>query len=178
MGLKNTLDSYGLISKNLHWILAVLLLLNFSLGFVMGELEKGPLRSSLFHFHKSMGILLLGLIILRLLWRVINTAPTSLSNNKLIKRTSKFIHYSFYLILLIVTFSGWIYSTARAGPVDVFGLFYMPAIVEKNDIIGQIAKDIHIYSVYIFISFLVIHIFASIYHHFFLKDKTLKRMWY
>ena len=101
-----------------------------------------------------------------------------LSSNQLIKRISKFVHYSFYLILLIVTFSGWIYSTARAGPVDVFGLFYMPAIVEKNDAIGQIEKDVHIYSVYIFISFAVIHILASTYHHFFLKDKTLKRMWY
>ena len=178
MGLKNSSDNYGLISKNLHWILAVLLLLNFSLVFVMGELEKSPLRSSLFYFHKSMGILLLGLIILRLLWRVINTTPMHLSNNQLIKRISKFVHYSFYLILLIVTFSGWIYSTARAGPVDVFGLFYMPAIVEKDNVIGQIAKDVHIYSVYIFISFVIIHIFASIYHHFFLKDKTLKRMWY
>ena len=178
MGLKNTTDNYGFISKNLHWILAVLLLLNFSLGFVMVDLERGALRSSLFHFHKSMGILLLGLIILRLLWKVINTAPIHLSNNQLIKKISKFVHYSFYLILLIVTFSGWIYSTARAGPVDVFGLFYMPAIVEKNDVIGKIAKDVHIYSVYIFISFAVIHILASIYHHFFLKDKTLKRMWY
>ena len=96
MGLKNSPDNYGLISKNLHWILAVLLLLNFFLGFIMGDLERGPLRSSLFHFHKSMGILLLGLIILRLLWRVINTTPVHLSNNQLIKRTSKFIHYSFY----------------------------------------------------------------------------------
>jgi len=143
----NTTDSYGFISKHFHWVMAILLLLNFSLGFIMGDLERGPLRSSLFH-------------------------------NQLIKRISKFVHYSFYLILLVVTFSGWIYSTARAGPVDVFGLFYMPAIVEKNDVIGQIAKDVHIYSVYIFISFVVIHIFASIYHHFFLKDKTLKRMWY
>ena len=178
MDLKNTSDSYSLTSKNLHWILAVLLLLNFSLGFFMVELERGPLRSSIFHFHKSMGILLLGLIILRLLWRVINTVPLPLSNNQFIKKISKFVHYSFYIILLTVTFSGWIYSTARAGPVDVFGLFYMPAIVEKNDVIGQIAKDVHIYSVYIFISFVVLHIFASIYHHVFLKDKTLKRMWY
>ena len=178
MNLKNTPDSYGLISKNLHWILAVLFLLNFFLGFFMGELDRGPLRSSFFHFHKSMGILLLGLIILRLLWRIINTAPVPLSNNQIINIISKFVHHSFYLILLIVTFSGWIYSTARAGPVDVFGLFYMPAIIEKNDLIAQIAKDVHIYSVYIFIFFVIFHVFASIYHHFFLKDKTLKRMWY
>ena len=54
MSLRNTTDNYGFISKNLHWILAVLLLLNFSLGFVMVDLERGALRSSLFHFHKSM----------------------------------------------------------------------------------------------------------------------------
>jgi len=178
MGLKNTLDSYGLISKNLHWILAILLLLNFSLGFVMGGLERGPLRSSIFYFHKSMGILLLGLIVLRLFWRLINITPIPVAHNLIINKISKFVHYSFYFILLTVTLSGWIYSTARAGPVDFFGLFYMPAIVEKNDLIGQVAKEIHIYSVYIFISLVVLHVIASIYHHFFLKDKTLKRMWF
>jgi cytochrome b561 len=54
----------------------------------------------------------------------------------------------------------------------------MPAIVGINDQVGRIAKEIHIYSVYIFIAFVILHVLASIYHHFFLKDRTLKRMWY
>jgi cytochrome b561 len=78
----------------------------------------------------------------------------------------------------MITLSGWIYSTARVGAVEVFGLFYMPAIVGINDQVGRIAKEIHVYSVYLFIAFVILHVLASIYHHFFLKDRTLKRMWY
>ena len=178
MNFKNTSDSYGFISKNFHWVLAILLLSNFFLGFIMVDLERGPLKSSIYGFHKSTGILLLSLIILRLFWRSINITPIPVANNKLLNRAAKSVHYFFYFVVLIVTLSGWIYSTARVGPVEVYGLFYMPAIVPINDQIGTIAKEIHIYAVYIFIAFAILHILASIYHHFFLKDRTLKRMWY
>ena len=78
----------------------------------------------------------------------------------------------------MVTFSGWTYSSARGGPFNVFGLFSVPALVEKNEEIGKIARDIHSISVYIFIAFVALHILATLYHHYFLKDKTLKRMWF
>ena len=178
MNLKNTSDSYGFISKNFHWILAILLLSNFFLGFIMVELERGPLKSSIYGFHKSTGILLLSLIILRLFWRSVNTTPIPVANNKILNRLAKSVHYFFYFIVLMITLSGWTYSTARVGAVEVFGLFYMPAIVGINDQVGRIAKEIHIYSVYLFIAFVILHVLASIYHHFFLKDRTLKRMWY
>jgi cytochrome b561 len=73
---------------------------------------------------------------------------------------------------------GWTYSSARGGPINIFGLFSVPALVEKNEAIGQIARNIHNISVYIFIVFVTIHILASLYHHYFLKDKTLKRIWF
>ena len=175
---KNTHFTYGFVSKNFHWIMAVIILLNFTIGVFMGDLEKGPLRFFLFNFHKSLGILILVLIIVRLLWRISNLVPNPLSENNLVNKTAKFVHYFFYFILLVVTFSGWTYSSARGGPINVFGLFSVPALVEKNEEIGKIARNIHGISVYIFITFLALHILASLYHHFFLKDKTLKRMWF
>ena len=104
--------------------------------------------------------------------------PAPLSQNYLLNKLSKFVHYFFYLILLVVTFSGWTYSSARGGPISVFGLFSVPALVEKNDEIAKIARNIHTLSVYVFITFVGVHILASLYHHYFLKDKTLKRMWF
>lgn len=178
MALKNTLSNYGVVSKNFHWIMAFIILFNFILGSFMGDLDKGPFRSFLFNFHKSTGILVIVLIILRFFWRLVNLVPTPLSQNNLLNKISKFVHYFFYFILLVVTFSGWTYSSARGGPFNVFGLFSVPALVEKNEEIGKIARDIHTISVYIFIAFVALHILATLYHHYFLKDKTLKRMWY
>jgi len=178
MDLKNTPSSYGFVSKNFHWIMAAIILFNFTLGYFMGDLDKGPLRFFIFNLHKSLGILVIVLIIFRLFWRLINLVPAPLSQNYLLNKLSKVVHYFFYFILLVVTFSGWTYSSARGGPVNVFGLFSVPALVEKNDEIAKIARNIHTLSVYIFIAFVVVHILASLYHHYFLKDKTLKRMWF
>jgi cytochrome b561 len=174
----NSADSYGIVTKHFHWIMAAIILFNFALGYFMGDLDKGPLRFFIFNLHKSLGILIIILIILRLFWRLINLVPAPLSQNYLLNKLSKVVHYFFYFILLVVTFSGWTYSSARGGPINVFGLFSVPALVEKNDEIAKIARNIHTLSVYVFITFVAIHILASLYHHYFLKDKTLKRMWF
>jgi cytochrome b561 len=174
----NSIEGYGFISKSFHWLMALIIIFNFILGLVLDDFPKGEMRSFLFSIHKSTGILVMLLLIPRLLWRLVNTVPTPLSNIKILNKVSKYTHYFFYLILLVIIFSGWLYSSARSGPFEVFGLFTAPALVEKNDVIAKIAKETHEVSVYIFIIILGLHIFASIFHHYIFKDKTLKRMWY
>ncbi len=63
----------------------------------MVELERGPLKSSIYGFHKSTGILLLSLIILRLFWRTVNITPIPVANNKILNRLAKSVHYFFIL---------------------------------------------------------------------------------
>ncbi|MEY4390024.1 MAG: hypothetical protein RLZZ167_664, partial [Pseudomonadota bacterium] len=67
----NTSDSYGVISKNFHWIMTAVILFNFAIGLMLEDLEKGPLRFFLFNIHKSLGILVIILIVPRLLWRLV-----------------------------------------------------------------------------------------------------------
>ena len=102
MDLKNTSSSYGFVSKNFHWIMAAIILFNFTLGYFMGDLDKGPLRFFIFNLHKSLGILVIVLIILRLFWRLINFVPAPLSQNYLLNKLSKFVHYFFYSINCLV----------------------------------------------------------------------------
>jgi cytochrome b561 len=167
----NTLDSFGLVSKNFHWIMTVVVILNFAIGLILEDLEKSPLRFFLFNIHKSLGILVIILIVPRLLWRLVNVVPVALGGNKFLDKISKYA-------LLVVAFSGWTYSSARGGVVSVFGLFTVPPLVEKNEVIAKLAIKVHQISVYVFITVLAIHILASLFHHFILKDKTLRRMWY
>jgi len=174
----NTLDSFGLVSKNFHWIMTVVVILNFAIGLILEDLDKSPLRFFLFNIHKSLGILVIILIVPRLLWRLVNVVPVALGGNKFLDKISKYAHYFFYFILLVVAFSGWTYSSARGGIVSVFGLFTVPPLVEKNEVIAKLAINAHQISVYVFIIVLVIHVLASLFHHFILKDKTLRRMWY
>ena len=158
--------------------MAVIIIFNFILALILDDFPKGPMRSFLFSIHKSTGILVIILLIPRLLWRLVNTVPVSLGNVKTLNKLSKYVHYFFYFILLVVVFSGWTYSSARSGPFEVFGLFTAPALIENNQVVASIAKEIHGISVYIFITVLGIHVLASLLHHYIFKDKTLKRMWY
>ncbi len=128
----NSADSYGLVNKHFHWIMAVIIIFNFILALILDDFPKGPMRSFLFSIHKSTGILVIILLIPRLLWRLVNTVPVSLGNIKTLNKLSKYVHYFFYFILLVVVFSGWTYSSARSGPFEVFGLFTAPALIENN----------------------------------------------
>ena len=78
----NTLNSFGLVSKNFHWIMTVVVILNFAIGLILEDLEKSPLRFFLFNIHKSLGILVIILIVPRLLWRLVNVVPVALGGNK------------------------------------------------------------------------------------------------
>jgi cytochrome b561 len=178
MKYKNTSNIYGFVSKNFHWIMTVLIICNFVLGIFLDDLEKGPVRFLLFSIHKSTGIVVLMLLILRFFWRIVNTTPAPLGRVKFLNILSKLGHYFFYFILLVVTLSGWTYSSAKGGPVSVFGLFSVPALVEKNNEIAKIALNIHVISVYAFIAVLSLHVLMSLVHHYILKDKTLSRIWY
>ncbi len=174
----NSTDSYGLVNKHFHWIMAVIIIFNFILALILDDFPKGPMRSFLFSIHKSTGILVIILLIPRLLWRLLNTVPDSLGNIKILNKLSKCVHYFFYFVVFMITLSGWTYSSARSGPFEVFGLFTAPALIENNQVVANIAKEIHGISVYIFITVLGIHVLASLLHHYIFKDKTLKRMWY
>jgi cytochrome b561 len=82
----NTLDSFGLVSKNFHWIMTVVVILNFATGLILEDLDKSPLRFFLFNIHKSLGILVIILIFPRLLWRLVNTVPVNLGANKFLDK--------------------------------------------------------------------------------------------
>lgn len=175
---KNTNSDYGIVTKNFHWIMALVIIINLSIGFIMGDLERGPLRFFLFNLHKSFGILILFLIFLRLFWRFINIVPDPLQNHKLLNVTAKSVHYLFYILIITLTFSGWAYSSARGGSVSFFGLFSLPPLVEKSDSNSDLAFSIHSNIGLVLVCLLVIHIGASLYHHYLKKDKTLRRMWF
>mgnify|MGYP000894670866 FL=1 len=100
----NSTDSYGLVNKHFHWIMAVIIIFNFILALILDDFPKGPMRSFLFSIHKSTGILVIILLIPRLLWRLVNTVPVSLGNVKTLNKLSKYVHYFFYFILLVEVF--------------------------------------------------------------------------
>ncbi|MBN2866681.1 MAG: cytochrome b [Thiotrichales bacterium] len=177
MNIRNTHQDYGLVSRLLHWISAVWVFGLFCLGVWMVTLDY---YSSWCHdapaIHKSMGVLLMGLILLRLIWRWMNPQPTLLNTpNPLMQRFVHWLHAFLYGLILMIGLSGYLISTAEGQDLAVFDWFSLPVMMAKD---GQadLAGLVHQTLAYGLMGLLVLHIAGALKHHFWDKDVTLKRM--
>jgi len=174
--LKNTENSYGLISRANHWLTAILFIGLIALGLYMSDLEKSPEKFELYDLHKSLGIGVFMLIVLCLVWLKINPNPAQLSKNKFEHILGHAVKGILYLALIMMPLSGWIMSTSGGHDVAFFNLFTLPNIVGENDTINGIAKGFHEWTGKIMIAIILLHTAGALKHHFVYKDSTLLRM--
>lgn len=175
--LKNTSNSFGTIAKTLHWVIALGILGMLAVGFIMVDMEPSPSKWTLYSLHKSTGVLILLLVILRLTWRLQNTVPQLPTNLQLWHRQlAKLSPIILYILLFLMPLSGFTLSQAGGHPITVYGIFTLPNIVPKNLDYSTVASIIHKYGGFAFIGVLILHVGAALYHHFILKNNLLKRM--
>jgi len=171
--LKNTSSQYGLITKIFHWLLAPALIGLLLEGFIMTSL---PFRLELYYWHKSIGVTILCLVVLRFLWKMINITlnpPSSIPYWQVL--ASKFTHLILYLCMLVMPFTGLFMSRFGGYPINVFNLFTIEPY-EKNLELARLFNKIHTTTAFIFCGLITLHILAALYHHFILKDNLLARI--
>lgn len=178
MPLRNTPTRYGSLSISLHWLAALAVFGLFGLGFWMVGLSYyDPLRQSAPYWHKSIGIVLLLLMAIRAVWRVISPPPAPLpSHGPLTRRASHLGHLALYLGVFVVMISGYLISTADGRPIEVFGLFTVPATVSGLPQQEDIAGAVHKYAAWALVLFAGVHALAALKHHVIDRDSTLLRM--
>src|ERR1700721_1488505 len=120
MLLKNTENSFGLIARSLHWIMAILIFGMLILGLYMIGLPISLEKLKLYGWHKEWGFVVLGLLIIRLVWRAINVTP-NLSLPLLEHIAARLVHWAFYLLLIAMPLTGWLMSSASGVSVSFFG---------------------------------------------------------
>lgn len=170
--------SWGLIIIAIHWLTAFCVLGLFIVGWWMTELDYySKWYDTAPFFHKSIGICLLFLTIIRLVYRIISKSPEPLSTHKKIEiKLAHLMHKALYALLFTVLISGYLISTAKGVGVSVFGLFEIPALPWQFDNQEDLAGDIHFFLACFLIGFAVLHALAALKHHFIEKDDTLNRM--
>ena len=101
--LKNTIDKWGVLAKTFHWLIALLIIMAMVLGFMAEEWPMSPEKLSLFVWHKTIGISILILMILRLIWKLVNPKPRHLEGISKSNATLADIgHYFLYFLLLFL----------------------------------------------------------------------------
>ena len=178
MHWRSTQQGWGWLTILIHWLTALTVFSLFGLGLWMVNLD---LYDAWYHkapqLHKGIGILLFILTVLRLLWRRIEGRPVALANHTpLEQRLAHLAHALLYALLISVMVFGYLISTADGRAIEVFGLFSVPATIHGIDKQEDIAGVIHLWLAISLISLVVLHAMAAIKHHFFDKDRTLKRM--
>ena len=176
--IRNTLTRYGSVAITLHWLMAVLIIALFAAGLYMTDLSY---YDSLYHivpwWHKSFGLLVMALLLIRALWRVSNTKPSALPTHKAWEvNVAIWTHRLLYLIILLIGVSGYLISTSKGQGIEFFGLFEVPALRELSADKADLAGDIHFYLAWSLILLAATHAAAALKHHFIDRDETLKHM--
>ncbi|AIL64015.1 cytochrome b [Pseudomonas alkylphenolica] len=178
MQLRNSSSRYGLVSIVMHWGVALAVFGLFGLGlWMMGLDYYSPWRKEAPDLHKSIGLVLLAVMLARVAWRFISPPPAALPNHgKLTRIASKAGHGLLYLGLFAVMIAGYLISTSDGVGIPVFGLFEVPALVSDLPDQADIAGVIHFYLAWGLVIFAGLHGLAALKHHFIDRDATLKRM--
>ena len=175
--LRNTRARWGALSQLLHWLVAALIAVQVALGLVGVALPLSMAKLATLARHKSLGITILALVLIRLLWRLSQPAPALPANLKPYeRRLARLTHASLYGLLIALPLTGWIMSSARGFPVSWFNLFQLPNLVTRSVPLYHAMIRVHIALAVALGLILALHVAAAIKHHFVLKDDTLRRM--
>lgn len=180
MDIKNTFEKYGIISKLLHWAIALLVFIQFYLvlwtEYVLPE--KSPIASFYISgLHKPIGVLILLLVFLTLIWKAFNVRPVyPLLMPQWEKISARLTHALLYILLILMACSGFIMSAAAGKPPNFFGLYQFPMLIAENKMVSNVFFEIHSITAYCLVFLITIHILAALKHHFIDKDNILKRM--
>ena len=174
MHLLNSLTEYGIISKLLHWLSAILLLIQIPLGFYLVDLDFGEERINVENIHVILGLTIFYIVIIRLLNKILN--PTPKLDPSVFKGQvflAKMNHILLYLAILSITVSGILKKLFNG---ETLVIFFKEIQIKDNFELADQFYNVHILSNYVIIFLIVIHLMAVIVHRLFFKDNLLKKM--
>jgi len=177
MALRNSEQSWGAVAQFLHWAVALAVIGLCVVGLLMQELPASPTKIKVYALHKSIGITVLALVILRLFWRLIDRRPPHPAAMPGWQRTlSALTAGLLYLLLLAMPLSGWLYNSASNFSLRWFNLFSIPPLTGPDPAIKAWAQDLHSYGFYLLGLLFALHVGAALRHHYVERDATLRRM--
>jgi cytochrome b561 len=168
---------YTGVAQAFHWLIAALIVVQFVLANLADDLPLGAHKLALLARHKSFGMTVLMLAILRLLWRLKSPPPELPPGMTPVERIlARATHIAFYVLLFAMPLTGWLMSSAKNYSVSWFGLFTWPNLIGKNETAFDLLRATHEILSDVLLAIAVLHILAALKHHFWNKDNVLLRM--
>jgi cytochrome b561 len=177
MQLKNSSTRFGAIAQLLHWVIVALIIGQFYLAYKGAGLPLGPAKIGVLAQHKSFGITILALAVIRLVWRFVNPVPEEDSSLPAWQRfAARASHFALYALIFLVPVAGWLMSSAKAYSVSWFGLVTLPDFIQQSDGAFDFFHELHEILAYSLAAIAILHALAALQHHFIARDHVLRRM--
>ena len=177
MSLRNTPTSYGSVAKLLHWSIVALIITQLVLAISAHDLPNGLRKLELLAWHKSFGMLILMLALMRLAWRYGNPVPAPPADMPRWQRLAAIgTHRLLYALILLQPLTGWLMSSYKNYPVSFFGLFQWPDLVAPDPALHELFEEVHEWLARALVTVALVHASAALYHHFGRRDDVLRRM--
>lgn len=168
---------YPAASKWLHWLVALSVLAAVPVGIMLPYIPRGPIQDNLYNLHKSLGVLILVLMVLRIINRFVSGAPAAEPGLERWKRAlSSAVHGLLYVLLIVQPLIGYWANSAYGATTPFFRLFELPALVAKNDGLSTQLFMLHRWIGIAIAVLALMHIGAALQHYFIDKDGVLQRM--
>lgn len=178
MPLRNSAEAYGSFAKFLHWAIVLLILPQYFLYEGAEEFAEGSREAAqLIDLHKSLGLLVLVLAVVRIAWKIINRPhPAPIGDVVWQRKAAAAGHGILYLLILLQPLSGWAMVSAGDHPASLFGWVTFPALVGPSEGLHEALEEVHEVLFWLTVAVAAVHAAAALFHHWVLKDDTLRRM--
>jgi cytochrome b561 len=179
---------YTGVAITLHWLIAALMLGNLMLAWTFDSIGEASIRTAV-DTHKSIGVTVLGLALLRILWRAGHRPPPFSAGLQAWERGLAHVtHFGLYVLMFFLPLTGWIHDSAWKAapthPLKWFGLFTFPRIgfIEAMDpahkeTVHKVVGAIHGYSGYVLAALVLLHVTGALKHQFMDRAPSFSRMW-
>ena len=175
--MRDTHPKFSHITVSLHWIIALGMIALIAFGLYIEDLPRGPEKSQLIGLHKSFGILIFLLAVLRIGWRLVNRFPRPLGSMPAWQESlAKLTHWVLILGTVLMPISGMLMSIGGGHPVGVFGFELIAGSDREIEAMSQAGHTLHGLGGKLLILFIVLHIAGAIKHSVPDKDGTTQRM--
>jgi cytochrome b561 len=177
MALKSDDNSRGSLARTFHWVMALLIISLGLVGLWMTGLSNSPQKIKIYAIHKSVGLTVLALVLLRLSWRLFDRRPREVPMPAWQAWAAHATHWLLYALMLALPLSGWLYNSASGYPLQWFWAFNLPSLSGGADpALKSFAHFVHEWGFWLLAALLIAHVGGALKHHLLDRDDTLVRM--
>jgi cytochrome b561 len=174
--MSSTVPRYDPFARFLHWLIVALVVAQYVVAWTMPGIHRGTQPLGLIAWHLELGTAIVAVMIVRIVWRFVRAEPDVVEGSPMLQQIARLTHGLLYALLIIQPLAGWANASARGWSVKLFGAIALPPLAPVGSAAGHVLGNIHQLLAWGMLGLIGLHVAATLYHHFLLRDGVLRRM--